>query len=184
MVFELVLMFGFQIFYGYVFYEIGILITIFMGGMAAGSLIVTYRGKHIGAQALSLMKTLDAAMIIFSLLLMLIFSFPEKLSSTSPAAIRLIFYILLMISGFFAGMQFPLSNAIYLNRAGPEGSDDAQPVGKTAGMLYGADLVGGWLGGIIGGLIILPVLGLLQGCILLAVLKVTSLILLYTFPKK
>lgn len=184
MVFELVLMFGFQIFYGYVFYEIGILITVFMGGMAAGSLIVTYRDRWIGAQGLSLMKALDAAMVMFSLLLMLIFSFPEKLSSISPVAIRLIFYILLMISGFFAGMQFPLSNAIYLNRTGPEGSDDTQPVGRTAGMLYGADLVGGWLGGIIGGLIVLPVLGLLQGCLLLAVLKATSLILLYTFPKK
>ncbi|MCX5809066.1 MAG: spermine synthase [Proteobacteria bacterium] len=184
MVFELVLMFGFQIFYGYVFYEIGILITIFMGGMAAGSLIVTYRNRWIGAQELSLMKTLDAAMVMFSLLLTLIFSFPEKLSSISPVAIRLIFYILLMISGFFAGMQFPLSNAIYLSRTDPEGSGNTKPVGKTAGMLYGADLVGGWLGGIIGGLIVLPVLGLIQGCILLAVLKATSLILLYTFPKK
>jgi spermidine synthase len=184
MVFELVLMFGFQIFYGYVFYEIGILITIFMGGMAAGSLIVTYRDKWIGAQGLSLMKTLDAAMVMFSLLLILIFSSPEKLSSISPVAIRLIFYILLIISGFFAGMQFPLSNAIYLSLASPEGFNKTQPVGKTAGMLYGADLVGGWLGGIIGGLIVLPVLGLLQGCLLLAVLKATSLILLYTFPKK
>ncbi|MCX5815731.1 MAG: spermine synthase [Proteobacteria bacterium] len=184
MVFELVLMFGFQIFYGYVFYEIGILITVFMGGMAAGSLIVTYRDRRIGAQELSLMKTLDAAMVMFSLLLMLIFSFPEKLSSISPVAIRLIFYILLMISGFFAGMQFPLSNAIYLNRTGHEGLGNTQPVGRTAGMLYGADLVGGCLGGIVGGLIVLPVLGLLQGCLLLAVLKATSLILLYTFPKK
>jgi spermidine synthase len=51
-------------------------------------------------------------------------------------------------------------------------------------MLYGADLVGGWLGGIIGGFIVLPMLGLIQGCLLLAVLKATSLILLYTFPKK
>ncbi len=184
MVFELVLMFGFQIFYGYVFYEIGILITIFMGGMAAGSLIVTYRDRWIGAQGLSLMKVLDASMVMFSLLLVLIFSFHEKLSSISPVAIRLIFYILLIISGFFAGMQFPLSNAIYLSRTGPEGSDDARPVGRTAGMLYGADLAGGWLGGIIGGLIVLPVLGLLQGCLLLAVLKATSLILLYTFPRK
>jgi spermidine synthase len=123
-------------------------------------------------------------MVMFSLLLMLIFSFPEKLSSISPAAIRLIFYILLVISGFFAGMQFPLSNAIYLRCKSPEGFDKTQPVGSTVGMLYGADLAGGWLGGIIGGLIVLPVLGLIQGCILLAALKATSLILLYTFPKK
>ncbi|HEY6838162.1 MAG TPA: hypothetical protein VI389_05400, partial [Geobacteraceae bacterium] len=43
MLFELFLFFGFQVFYGYVFYEAGLLITAFMGGAAVGSVAVTAR---------------------------------------------------------------------------------------------------------------------------------------------
>ncbi|HOJ43434.1 MAG TPA: hypothetical protein PK800_04890, partial [Syntrophorhabdaceae bacterium] len=36
---ELILIFAFQIYFGYVFYEVGILITVFLGGIASGGII-------------------------------------------------------------------------------------------------------------------------------------------------
>lgn len=180
MVSELVLIFSFQIFYGYVFYEIGILITVFMAGMAAGSLIATCRCHRTLYRSLSLMKTVDAAMAIFPLMLILICLFPQSLYSMQVSSIRFIFYILLIISGFFAGMQFPLANVIYLGITEHDGARKNHVIGNTAGILYGLDLIGGCFGGIIGGLILLPVLGFLNTCLIIAVLKTTSLVLLYT----
>lgn len=183
MVFELILIFSFQVFCGYVYYEIGILITVFMAGMAAGSLIVTYRHNLSFQQSLSGMKALDTAMIIFPLFFALISLFQGYLYSIPTSSIRFIFYTLLIISGFLAGMQFPLSNIIYLELVGLEYRDKNKAIGNTAGILYGLDLIGACLGGIIGGLIVLPVLGTSNTCLFLSALKGTSLILLYTVPK-
>ena len=44
----------------------------------------------------------------------------------------------------------------------------------TAGLLYGADLFGGWIGGIVGGVILLPVLGLSGACMVVVMLKLSS----------
>jgi len=159
MVFELILIFSFQVFCGYVYYEIGILIKVFMAGMAAGSIIVTYRHNLSFQQSLSGMKALDTAMIIFPLFFALISLFQGYLYSIPTSSIRFIFYTLLIISGFLAGMQFPLSNIIYLELVGLECRDKNKAIGNTAGILYGLDLIGACLGGIIGGLIVLPVLG-------------------------
>ena len=43
MIFELAIIFTFQTFYGYLYYQIGILVTLFMMGLAAGSLFITHR---------------------------------------------------------------------------------------------------------------------------------------------
>ncbi len=168
MIFELILLFGFQIFYGYIFYEVGILITTFLGGMAMGAIIMTTRLKNMKDPARTLMF-IEAGMILLAVLLLFVFSLLEVSSRYSPALIHLLFIALLFISGVIAGAEFPLANALYLEN---------DTVGRTVGIIYGADLLGGWIGGIAGGFILLPILGLLQGCILIAMLKTASLLLL------
>ena len=49
---------------------------------------------------------------------------------------------------------------------------------RSAGLLYAADLLGGWLGGIIGAVVLLPVLGLVGTGITAALLKVAGIIVL------
>jgi spermidine synthase len=51
-------------------------------------------------------------------------------------------------------------------------------VGKTAGVLYASDLIGGFIGGVIGGALLLPVLGLTWVCFVVIVFKTASLSLL------
>jgi spermidine synthase len=168
MIFELVLLFGFQIFYGYIFYEIGILITTFLGGMALGAIIITTRLKDMRNHT-NIFLSIEAAMILFALLLVLIFSSLKVSSVYSPALIHLLFIALLFISGMITGAEFPLANALYFKD---------KTIGRTAGLIYGADLLGGCIGGIAGGFILLPILGLLHGCILIAMLKTAGLLLL------
>lgn len=63
--------------------------------------------------------------------------------------------------------QFPLANKMYLKTS--------PSLGGTAGLLYGADLMGGWLAGILAGVVLLPFFGLGKTSLLLAMLKMTSL---------
>ena len=170
---ELALLFSFQIFYGYIFREIGILITVFMAGMAVGSLAIVIRLRRI-RKALALFIGIEAITVLFCLVLFLLFLFLRPAGDLSPFSVRLIFFFLLFVSGLLTGFEFPLANSIY--RAGS--------VGSTAGILYSADLFGAWLGGIVGGIVLLPVLGLSGTCIVLIALKMSSILLLLTPVRK
>jgi predicted membrane-bound spermidine synthase len=56
-------------------------------------------------------------------------------------------------------------------------------VAKTAAVLYGADLLGGFFGGLFGGVLFLPILGLKESCFMMAIIKGSSLILFILFIK-
>jgi len=173
MVLELVLLFCFQIFYGYIFHEIGILITTFMTGMAAGSLVVIFFQNRIHKVFFAFIYA-EAAIAVFCVILLLMFLFIEYSVTFNPLFMRVMIFFLLFVSGFLAGMEFPLANKVY----------QAGSVGRAAGVLYSADLLGGWIGGIIGGIILLPILGFSNGCITLITLKISSFVLLLTSYKK
>jgi spermidine synthase len=82
------------------------------------------------------------------------------------------------LSGMSIGLQFPLANTIYLSFRPEKGM-----IGQTAGLLYGADLFGGFLGGLSGGVLLLPILGLKETCFIMAILKISSGILFFLFMK-
>jgi predicted membrane-bound spermidine synthase len=77
---------------------------------------------------------------------------------------------LFFISGLLMGLEFPLAAKIY--------SKESDKVGATVGLLYGSDLIGGWVAAIFGGIIFLPILGLFNTCMVIVALKLGSLGLL------
>jgi len=170
MLFDLLLIFTFQTLYGYVFYHIGILITVFMLGTAAGSLLITSLLDKIENDTRLFLK-LELSIILFACSLPAIFLVFHPLLERPlvSSILQAIFLLLSFISGFLIGSQFPLATKIYL-KFSPR-------VGTTAGLLYGADLIGGWIGGLIGGIILLPVLGLVRTCAIVATIKLSSLII-------
>jgi spermidine synthase len=76
------------------------------------------------------------------------------------------------------GLQFPLATKIYLSVPQKNGA-----LGQTAGLLYGADLFGGFFGGLFGGILLLPILGLKESCFMMAAIKASSFILFLLFTK-
>ena len=54
--------------------------------------------------------------------------------------------------------------------------ETAPDLSRSAGILYASDLFGGWLGGIFGGIILLPVLGLFNACSVVVALKLISML--------
>ena len=83
------------------------------------------------------------------------------------------------LNGMFTGFQFPLAVKIYL-----ENPSRKEKLGQTAGLLYGTDLFGGFFGGLIGGVFLLPLLGLRETCFMMAMLKMTSGLLFLLFMKR
>ena len=171
MILDLALIFTFQSIYGYVFAWIGLLVTSFMAGTAAGAMLMTARLARI-QDDLKLLINTDLALIFFSSALPFIFLvlYPYLDSPGAFVFLKALFLIFSFISGLLIGAQFPLANKIYLK--------NDKGLSSTAGALYSSDLLGGWLGGIVGGVVLLPVLGLLGSCVVVVLLKLCSFTIL------
>jgi len=180
MIFDLAIIFTFQTLYGYLYYQIGLLITIFMVGIALSSLYITRRLDRIKKDASLFLKT-EMGIIIFALLLPFVFSIPAQHLDKTGVYVLLyaIFLAMSFLSGVFIGLQFPLANKIYLRLPGQR-----ENFARTSGLLYGADLLGGFVGGIFGGFFLLPVLGLKESCFLMAMIKGSSFFLFLFFIKR
>jgi len=176
MIFDLMLIFTFQSIFGHVFSWIGLLVASFMAGAACGAILVTIVMDRI-KDCFKFFARIELAIMCFSVGCPLIVFIPDTNLGGSDAYFwfRSLFLVISFISGFLIGSQFPLANKLYL-RDGPS-------LTKTAGTLYAADLLGGWFGGVLGAVLLLPVLGLVGTCITVGLLKLTSYIVINTQPK-
>jgi spermidine synthase len=176
MVFDLVLIFAFQSIYGYVFSWIGLLVASFMAGAACGAMLTTMvltRTKD----CFRLFIKVEVAIICFSIGCPFVFlAIQEYLGSPGVFVFRMSFLVISFMGGLLIGSQFPLANKLYLR--------NSTSLSKTAGLLYASDLLGGWFGGILGAVVLLPVLGIVGTCITVGLLKLTSLIVITTQPNR
>jgi len=177
MIFELMLIFYFQSVYGHVFSWIGLLVAAFMAGAACGAMIMTRVMGRLKNCFRMFVKT-ELSIICFSigcpLLFLAIHAYPASLGVFF--VFRILFLVISFICGVLIGAQFPLANKIYLGRNAS--------LTETAGLLYASDLLGGWFGGIIGAVVLLPVLGLTGTCTTVALLKLTSFVVITTQPNR
>ncbi len=167
MILDLAIIFTFQTLYGYLYYQIGLLITIFMAGVALGSLYISRRLQRIKRDCRLFLVT-ELMLVAFAVLLPWVFLIPAD-HLHKPAVYVLLYGAFLAVSflcGALIGLQFPLAAKIYLRSSAPGNS-----FGQTAGLIYGADLLGGFFGGLMGGVLLLPLLGLQETCLLLAIIK-------------
>jgi spermidine synthase len=176
MIFDLMLIFTFQSIYGHVFSWIGLLVAAFMAGAACGAMLVAIIMDRI-KDPFKFFARIELAIISFSIGCLLIVLIPNVilLSPDTFTLFRSLFLVISFISGLLIGSQFPLANKLYLR--------DDTSLTKTAGTLYAADLLGGWFGGILGAVLLLPVLGLVGTCITVGLLKLASFIVINTQPK-
>jgi spermidine synthase len=176
MIFDLVLIFAFQSIYGYVFSWIGLLVASFMAGAACGAMLITAVLARTKSCFGLFVKT-ELAIICFSigcpLALLAVRGYRGNLGVFS---FRMLFLVISFICGLLIGSQFPLANKIYLGKG--------TSLSKTAGLLYASDLLGGWFGGILGAVVLLPVLGLVGTCITVGLLKLASLMVITTQPNR
>jgi spermidine synthase len=168
MALEIVLLFAFQSFYGYVYQRIGLIIAVFMLGLVAGSgwMNRLLRGRPGGSVY---------RMVLIDLLLAgLAAGIPVALAGlgrvqhwwAAPAAVEIAVFGLVAVAGLLGGLAFPLAAALYLRADGGSA--------RAAGDLDAADHGGACLGALGTGLLLVPVLGIGPACGVLAALKLGS----------
>jgi spermidine synthase len=169
MAFDIVLILSFQILYGHAYRMLGLVIAAFHVGLSAGALL-SYRA--LGRQARHGLFAVELGLLSFTLLLpALLLLGISALGSLEGMAVAQVFIPLLSaLAGGLVGAEFPLAAALY----GRSGED----AGGTAGRLYSSDLLGGVLGALLVAPLLLPLLGLWNTFLFLLALKVLSLLVL------
>ncbi|MFP5210590.1 MAG: fused MFS/spermidine synthase [Acidobacteriota bacterium] len=152
MTLQIFVLLTFQSVYGFVYYQLSILIGLFMAGIAAGSWL-GLRGMRLDGRA----PTRKMAVTQFLLALaapVLMCAVGSLARASGPAATwiaaQLVFPALAALSGVLGGYQFPIAARIFL----PEST------GKSGlGVLYAIDLIGGCAGALVLSSYLIPVFG-------------------------
>ncbi len=175
---DLILVFAFQTLYGYVYQWIGLLISAFMAGLSLGGLLMTRRLGSIKWEKSSLLR-LELALVLYwvllSIALKVLYS-SQEVTLPTFSSIRWLLLVLNAVAGFLVGSQFPLANRMWLR-----GREAAR---GGFGLLYACDLVGAFLGSMLVSVLLIPVLGILETCLLIALLKSASLLLVASLPAR
>lgn len=169
---EIILIFGFQVLYGYIYQRIGMIVASFMIGLVIGTLLINrILNKIDDKQGVWMLAKIEFSILIYSLILPFILLIVSNLKNQIGIfiAVELLFPILTGITGIFVGAEFPLANKVYLK--------DFHKVGKTAGLIYGFDLFGACLGGFLSTILFIPTLGIFQTCVICGLLNLVSFVL-------
>lgn len=134
--------------YGYVYEMIGLLAALFMIGLWSGTRIIRESGK-----TLPLLLLFDLAFILLAL------------SSSFFFLTEALFYVFILLAGILTGAQF--STASFLCH-GPE----------SAGELYGFELLGSFIGAFVTSIMLVPLFGVDQTFLFVAIVKIFSTILI------
>jgi spermidine synthase len=160
-----VILFAFQVLHGTIYAQVSLIVTAFMAGLALGGAVgqrLAPGGQRAadGRRIKGMLISVQSAVVIYSALFPLILSLPV------PAP-TLVFPVLALVAGLLTGMAFPLAVALIPGDAG-----------RVAGGLYGADLVGGCVGALLGAVLSVPVLGIPQTCAAIALVGLAGLLVL------
>ncbi|MBU4389296.1 MAG: hypothetical protein KKB23_07165 [Proteobacteria bacterium] len=159
---EILVIFAFQIFYGYIYFQIGIIITVFLAGLLPGALLgdkLREGGKHI-------LVLTDGLLVFMMVILMLALKMG---GDRLPSFFFLIFGFMVSLA---CGFQFPV--ALHLGGGG----------NSAVTRSFSADLIGAACGTLITSLVLLPYFGLIWATAGLIVLKLASLIVIGTRNEK
>lgn len=170
---DLLVIFAFQVLYGYVYQQVGLLITAFMAGASAGGWIMTAQAGRL-RQPWRTLTLLETAVTLTCTGLAGVFALLLRGSTpTSPLQHGLLLATN-AVAGALVGLEFPLAHRILTGTGGNPS--------RAAGLLYAYDLAGATVGAVAVSTVLLPVLGLVETALLVALLKAGSLLLVGTTP--
>ena len=156
---EVLLLVAFQTLYGYVYQMIGVIVTVFMGGLAVGALL---RPKLVPSVSRRAYMMAQIGITAYALVLLLFLSELDRFSGASFLTLTL-FMVLTFAIAALVGIVFSIAAEL---RAG-----DATAV---ASELYGVDLLGSALGALLVATILIPAAGFEGVCLIVGALTLLS----------
>ncbi|MBI5570977.1 MAG: fused MFS/spermidine synthase [Desulfomonile tiedjei] len=162
---QIVLIYGYQSLFGYVFERIGLVAGAFMAGLAAGGWCIGLLLPRIRRKERALLVSLA----LFAGYCLILTTVLESVARREPWDIELIVSALVCVSGIFTGSAFPLVAACHLERA--------RDAGESSGLTDATDHFGAALGAFITGALLVPLLGMERACIVMALILLIPAIL-------
>jgi spermidine synthase len=176
---EVVLLLAFQVLCGSVYHQVGVIVTVFMAGLALGAWLMNrpsgsgrtqqtavtnfrFRISDFRFGGLAVLALLIAA---YALMLPLVLPLLNRLggSAASLFLIKAIVVLLTLILAALVGMQFPLANRL-----------EFDGTIAVASRLYTADFVGAFLGALLASTLLIPLIGVGGVCLVTALLNVAA----------
>ncbi|MBC2711268.1 MAG: hypothetical protein HGJ94_09815 [Desulfosarcina sp.] len=149
---EMLTIFTFQVLYGYIYLQIGVLVTVFLAGLLPGA----WAGGRFAGNRRRALMTGD---LLLCLLLLLFALFLVAARQGMPPTVL---YGFGLAVSFCCGFQFPLALMV---------SGDSTAAASES---FSADLVGAAIGVLLVSLVLIPFLGLLWATLCLAGIKLIS----------
>lgn len=156
---EVLIIFVFQIFFGYIYLKIGIVITLFLAGLLPGAIL----GRQFHGSGKGLLVFADSLLIVLLSLFILAIQF---VGDNLPTTFFLVFGFMISLA---CGFEFPV--ALHLR------GDDNRAMTR----IFSADLIGAAAGILIVSLALIPYFGIIPAAAGLIGIKLTSLIVI-TIP--
>lgn len=160
---QLIVLLAFQVFYGALYQQIGLVVTVFMAGLAGGALATTR--LPAGPRPGRLLATLGFAIAALAFALPFLLAPWGRLESTLGSAwagqLAILSYSFVLAA--LIGAQIPLA-----------GAADPAEAHRAAARLFSADLLGAALGALLVSAWLIPLLGVTHVCLLTAGLNAAS----------
>lgn len=154
MALQIALLFSFQSIYGFIFEMVGLIMAMFMGGLALGAFLTSRyvaTKTRINILAGTQLLTALSAFLVAAVL-------PAVAEVKSPAGIFALFSVLTFGTGLINGFNFPLATACLLTLD--------RHAEKSTGAVYGVELFGACLGAILTSLLMVPIFGIVASCLI------------------
>jgi spermidine synthase len=168
---EVLLIFAFQSFYGYLYYRLALLIAAFMLGLASGTWLGS---KHIQVKIIKSFSMTKIHLVItaYSFFIGFLFFFWSDLFGKINLILSrdILFPVLAIIIGCLVGLEFSYANHLY--------TQNQQKKPFHTGFIYSADLLGSCLGALLTALFLIPLLGTFQALLVLIMVNLLIAILL------
>ncbi|HVT73416.1 MAG TPA: hypothetical protein VHD61_09785, partial [Lacunisphaera sp.] len=165
---ELVLLLGVQVLYGSLYRQLGIVVTVFMAGLAAGAALAARRVPVPASRR----PIAALALVIAGLAALLPVMLAQLAGRASPAAAG---EAVLWLYAFAAAVPV---GALFAVAGGMPGREP----GAHAAGLYAADLVGAALGALLAGALLVPLVGVAGTCLLIVALNLAAAALNWRLP--
>ena len=159
---EVVLLLAFQILCGSVYHQVGIIVTVFMAGLALGAAWANRlpaRDRRRDAIHLAFLALAVAAYAVGLAFVLPLLGRTEGVLA-APWAVKGAVALLTLVLALVVGMQFPLANRLVFD-------------GTVAGAsrLYTADFIGAFVGALLAGTLLVPLVGVTGVCWVTAALN-------------
>ena len=162
MVLQVALLFAFQNIYGFVYELIGLIVGMFMLGLALGA----YGTQRMVHKKSSLRTLMLVQVVMGSLAALIGVVLPLASDIQSPAVVFVLFSGLTFSAGIINGVNFPLAAACSMTLS--------RRAEHSTGKIYGAELLGACLGAALASALVAPLFGIVACCILAALANLTA----------